>query len=326
MTERISKNIYVIKVPLPGNPLKNLNSYYIRGDRRNLLVDTGFNCDVCYEALRGGLDELGADMGNTDIFLTHLHSDHSGLCARVSSESSKIFVSETDEKYLESFSKDDYWDRLHKNASVLGFSEAELEENKRTNPIRAYAPPRETIYTPVVDGFQIDLGGISLQAVATPGHTPGHMCLYDVEHKTFLSGDHILFDITPNITTWQGVDDSLGLYIESLKKIRKFDVETTLAAHRSATGSLSQRIDELIEHHKSRLDEAFRIVKSSPGLSAYEAASKMKWSIRAKDWSEFPITQKWFAVGEASAHLEHLLGKGIIKKELIDGVYVYHIV
>jgi glyoxylase-like metal-dependent hydrolase (beta-lactamase superfamily II) len=79
--ERISEaapGIFRIRVPLPKNPLKELNAYFVRAlsGGRNLLIDTGFNRVECEEVLRGALNELDANMKNTDIFITHMHSDH----------------------------------------------------------------------------------------------------------------------------------------------------------------------------------------------------------------------------------------------------------
>ena len=51
----------------------------------------------------------------------------------------------------------------------------------------------------------------------------------------------------------------------------------------------------------------------------------MQWDIKAKDWNDFPASQKWFAVGEAAAHLKHLVKLGKIKEEVIDGVGYYSI-
>ena len=71
MYTHIEENIYSIFVPLPGNPLKNLNAYFIKSESgRNLLIDTGFRQDECRQALLAGLDELGVSMENTDIFLS----------------------------------------------------------------------------------------------------------------------------------------------------------------------------------------------------------------------------------------------------------------
>ncbi len=64
MYEKIYSNpdIYKIYVPLPNNPLKNLNSYVVKTENKNLIIDTGFNMPECYEALTEGLKELEIDI------------------------------------------------------------------------------------------------------------------------------------------------------------------------------------------------------------------------------------------------------------------------
>jgi len=79
MIEEISANLYKIEIPLPGSPLKALNSYVIRNTERNLIVDTGWNQKECLRTMQAGLKELGIDAGKTDFFITHLHADHFGL-------------------------------------------------------------------------------------------------------------------------------------------------------------------------------------------------------------------------------------------------------
>jgi glyoxylase-like metal-dependent hydrolase (beta-lactamase superfamily II) len=81
--EKILPDIYRIEVPLPKSPLKALNSYLVKGDGRYLLIDTGLNRKECKQALFSGLDELHVDLTKTDIFITHLHSDHMGLAGDV---------------------------------------------------------------------------------------------------------------------------------------------------------------------------------------------------------------------------------------------------
>ena len=137
------------------------------------------------------------------------------------------------------------------------------------------------------------------------------------------SGDHILFDITPNITEWSGVEDSLGNYIESLKRAKTYDVKLTLPGHRK-TGDYSERIDKLLLHHERRIAEAFGILKENPGMVAYDIAGKMTWKIKANSWDEFPIVQKWFAVGECLSHLDHLRKNGKVRKELENGLWRYY--
>lgn len=42
----------------------------------------------------------------------------------------------------------------------------------------------------------------------------------------------------------------------------------------------------------------------------------MTWDIRADSWADFPLNQKWFATGEALAHLEYLVEEGAVVRAL----------
>ena len=59
------------------------------------------------------------------------------------------------------------------------------------------------------------------------------MCFYEEENKILISGDHILFDITPNITRWPELDNSLKVYLASLEKVKDLDVNLVLPGHRN---------------------------------------------------------------------------------------------
>ena len=60
--EETLPNLWRIPVPLPGNPLKELNSYLIMGKGENLLIDTGFRRAECRDALasQSSRDTAGA--------------------------------------------------------------------------------------------------------------------------------------------------------------------------------------------------------------------------------------------------------------------------
>ncbi|MFZ0448192.1 MAG: hypothetical protein WAL98_03035 [Desulfatiglandaceae bacterium] len=57
--------------------------------------------------------------------------------------------------------------------------------------------------------------------------------------------------------------------------------------------------------------------------NGYQMASKMTWDIKAKSWEQFPLMQKWFATGEANAHLRYLQGKQQVHSEIRDGQVFY---
>lgn len=326
MVTQVAPNLYSIPVPLPGNPLKNLNAYLIRGDR-NLLVDTGFRQEACRTALKAGLAELGVDMANTDIFLTHLHSDHSGLAPELLRDTSRLFVGDVDRQGLPGqFPVQEGWNKFDTLMAAHGFPVELLRSLTTTNPARSLSPLPCDRYEGVFDGDNFDYGGYHFQALDTPGHTPGHMVLWEENHGIILLGDHVLFDITPNITTWPNYDDPLGGYLRSLERVRKLPVKLPLPAHRTVQKGFIHRIDEIVAHHQSRCQEVLTVLNREPGLTAYELTARMTWQIRCKGWDDFPTPQKWFAVGEAAAHLEYLMNLGKVCRTWVEPCWRYETV
>ena len=104
---------------------------------------------------------------------------------------------------------------------------------------------------------------------------------------------------------------------------RILDAAELYPAHRAETGDLRTRTAELKAHHARRLEDTLRIVGETPGLTAYEIAGRMRWSIRCRSWEDFPLTQKSFAVGEAMAHLDYLEVRGRVCRREIRGKRVY---
>ena len=299
MPEEVFKNIFKIPVPLPGNPLKILNSYLIRGSERDLLIDTGFNMPECREAQERGLDELGAKRDSLDIYLTHLHSDHSGLAPDIVGRDGHIYLSRTDYRYLDHFLNRASFEERNGRFLKEGYPEDVLLRSDRDNPAYRLALSHlDGRFVPVPDDFRIEAGGYEWRMILSPGHTPGCTMLWNEAHGLMITGDHVLFDITPNITAWNGTEDSLGDYLESLQKALVFDVKLALPGHRGG-GDYHERIRALLAHHKRRLDETASIISSCPGLNAYEIASRMTLKIRSKNWDDVPPAQKWFAVGTA---------------------------
>jgi glyoxylase-like metal-dependent hydrolase (beta-lactamase superfamily II) len=332
LTEAVAENIYRIPVRLPDNPLKELNSYLIKDSRRSLLIDTGFRLPECEEALLTGLEELGEGPGTVDVFLTHLHADHSGLSSIFKTGGGQVFISEIDgdmlshlpgigEKWAGEWTEK--WAGSRERDVLAGMPADMVDNMYALNPAVLFAPPGGPWCTYVKDGEIFKVGGYSLRCVLTRGHTPGHMCLWEEANGIMFTGDHVLFDITPNITAWPTVADSLGDYLDALRAIREYPVKTSLPGHRKQ-GDFHARIDELFNHHEARLAEVVAIIGAVPGLTAYEISGRMHWKIRANNWEEFPATQKIFAVGECLSHLDYLLLRGRIEREPDNGVYRYY--
>jgi glyoxylase-like metal-dependent hydrolase (beta-lactamase superfamily II) len=318
MITKISTDFYKLEIPLPSSPLKYVNSYLIVGRERALLIDTGLNHDACYQAIQNCLDKLGVALSDVDIFLTHFHIDHAGLVWRLVTPATKIYCSRVDGAILKILMADQDG-RLAEHSKLyleIGFpAEAfkGLFSNKNGYRFKNVANIELTI---VEDGELLEVGDYMFRCILTPGHTPGHMCLYEPKHKILVSGDHILFDISPNIVCYHELTNSLKAYMESLEKISRLDVDLVLPGHRNENGDLTGRIAELRGHHVKRIDEILATLHDE-AKTAWDVAASLTWGVFATGiWDKWPVLQKWFALGETIAHLKYLEEEGRISREV----------
>jgi glyoxylase-like metal-dependent hydrolase (beta-lactamase superfamily II) len=311
MIEKILANLYRIEIPLPKNPLKSLNSYVIKNRDRNLIVDTGWNQEECLNAMQAGLKELGVDIEKTDFFITHLHSDHLGLVSSLVTETSTVYFNQPD---ADRFKSGVHWDDFVSFARLNGYPERELEAVPDSHPGFKFRSKGELAFHTLKEDDTIGIENYIFRCVETPGHTRGHMCLYEPNRKILVAGDHILNDITPTIQLWSDDWNPLKEYLASLDKVYELDIELVLPGHRGVFRNYKRRIQELKHHHQNRLDEIISILKEGR-KNAFQVASQMSWDIIYDSWDLFPVSQKWFATGEAIAHLKYLEDKRIIRKE-----------
>jgi glyoxylase-like metal-dependent hydrolase (beta-lactamase superfamily II) len=313
MLKEVYPDIHLIEVPLPKNPLRAINSYVIRGGDRFLMVDTGMNRPECLDALRAALEALSVDLSRTDFFITHQHSDHIGLVSALKTPASHVFLNQVEAAHI---LDPDLWTGMAAAARTHGFPDPEAATD--AHPGRKYLFSGRPDFTHLQEGDTVPIGKYTFRCMATPGHTPGHLCLYEAEAKILFSGDHILDTITPNISGWDHEGDPLGEFLESLDKIAAYDVRLTLPGHRNLIRDHRRRIAELKEHHRYRLQEVLGLLGGEE-QTAYQVASQMTWDIDCARWEDFPVPQKWFATGEALAHLLHLEHTGRVRKAWREG-------
>ncbi len=322
MFETIRSDLYRIEVPLPNNPLRSLNSYVVTGGERALVVDTGMNQPECRAALETGLGAIGVDLTRTDFLITHFHADHLGLVATLAASDARVYFNEPEAVWTRKFKTADFISGMLERARVCGFPDNRLEEGLKQHPGIKYGPLRYPEFAVLHDGDIIEVGAYRFTCIQTPGHSPGHLCLYEPDKKILLSGDHVLGDITPNISGMLDDQDMLGAYLQSLDKVYELDVALVLPGHRRVFSDLKGRIHELREHHQIREAEVMTLLKTGVN-TAYEMATRMSWDFVAESWDHFPLMQQWFAVGEAAAHLRHLVAKGAACRTMRDGICIY---
>ncbi len=327
MIEKICETpeIYSIHIPLPNNPLKNLNCYVIKTDAGSLVVDTGFAKQECLDALTAGLRELDIDMDHATLYITHLHADHTGLVDCIRTDQTRVIMGAEDYHYMERIFNDEIWSEYNRRLIAEGFPAADIQTQKKENPVVIYAPKAVFPAEPIKDGESFFVGDYEFESLATPGHTPGNTCLYLKKEKIMFTGDHILFDISPNITCWPFVRNALEDYLISLDKIAGYDITLALPAHRKNDIDVYERIAQLKKHHVKRLENIFEVVKKKDYQNAYEIAGQLQWSLRENTWQTCAIRQRWFATGETLSHLDYLVLINRIVRVKDGELFVYRV-
>ncbi|MHB9092716.1 MAG: MBL fold metallo-hydrolase, partial [Chloroflexota bacterium] len=257
LPDEVAPGIFRIEVPLPGNPLKAINSYLVRGNERDLVVDTGMRREECRAALVAGLAALDVDLAAADFFITHLHADHYGLVADLATPTSTVYFNEPDARGVSGGLR---WDAFADYARRNGFPADLLLAAIQRHPGYRYSAPRPPAFHLVREGDHLAVGDYDFVCVETPGHTPGHTCLYDPAKRLFFSGDAVLEDITPNISLFADGENPLRDYLESLAKIAGLAIDLVLPGHRRVFTGLKRRVAELQAHHRARAEEALTIL------------------------------------------------------------------
>jgi len=324
--KEICKNIFLKELPLPNSPLKYLNFYIIKGKEKSMIIDTGFNREDTKEEIVKTFEELELKPESTILFLTHLHSDHTGLASFLEEMGLTIYISKLDGDLLNNSMEksEQMWQNVIHNAILQGLEEEQLDIEE--HPGYKFRPTARINYTPAIPGEYIQIGDYNFEIIDLKGHTPGLVGLYERRHQLLFCGDHILGKITPNITFWGfQYGDMLGTYLKSLNLVYNMDIKHLFSSHRFLVDDHRKRIKELYNHHAERLDEVRQALNKSGKSTVRTVAKQLHWDIKSKNWDDFPKSQKWFAVGEAHAHLEHLRALGEVIVEEKNGVLYYSI-
>ncbi len=319
-----------LNVPLPNNPLRAINCYLVMPSSedkngRALLIDTGFKHPETQKALMEQIQSHGVTLDQLDVLATHLHSDHSGLMAELCTGGNLAYAGHIDGLLINQMTTEAYWQHFQTLYTLLDLDQDQITYLE--HPGYLFCPKKPLDFILLKDGDLLHYGEFTFEVLEVPGHTPGQIVLLERSQRLLIAGDHILNEITPNISFW-GFEhgDALGHYKESLLKIRALDLEWALPSHRTRIHPVNQRIDELLLHHEERLAEVLAILEKHPeAITARTVASFMDWSVRQKDFNQFPSPQKWFATSEAMAHLHHLSEKGLVKMTSVNGILYFEL-
>jgi glyoxylase-like metal-dependent hydrolase (beta-lactamase superfamily II) len=298
----VAPGVRRIELPLPIPALKAVNVYLIEGARDWSLVDTGLHTPEAEASLRTAFEACGIRASAVArTFVTHLHPDHFGMAGSLERAGSSIVMHRPEaERARHVWAADHHLVDATYDWFALHGMPHDVDEAMRKAWI-ALGDHVDVVgrIAVVDDGATFDLGGRSARVAWTPGHTDHHAVLFDEEAGLLFAGDHVLPRITSNVGLYSfSRDDPLGDFLASLRAVRTLPVERVLPAHGEPFNDLKGRVDELLEHHRLRLEALADLLGGAP-RDGYALARALFPKLRSPN-------EERFALAETLAHLRHL--------------------
>ena len=218
----LTPGIYQLRGEKPGSHV-----YVIKGDTKNVLIDTGVAGKFPF--LKRRLTQLGLRVRDINlVILTHEHYDHVGATAS-----------------------------FHQTAVVaahrLAANKLELQDEFVT--LRKYRDqPSKPFWVDVwlEDGSIIDLGNYELQVLHTPGHTSGCICLYEPRARLLFTGDTVFAGGTlSEIAVGGNVSD----YVNSVRRLSNLKVEQLFPGHGRVSTTPDEDLPRAIIYAQTMLDD-----------------------------------------------------------------------
>jgi len=325
----IVTGVHQLRIPFPEGAERVTNAYVVEGNRGNILIDCGWDSSEAIWAFREELrvDNLSFEDVNW-IVVTHVHPDHFGLAAKLRELcGAKVVMHRLDAELVDA--------RYVHPARLADEMEAMLLSHgvppDEAHEMREAAGQGAQFVTPlepdvlVDEGDTVSNGTFQFEIVHTPGHTPGHICLYEPRKKRLFSGDHVLFDAVPRVCSdpRPGADPA-GAYMRSLESLVDRQVSFVFPGHGPVFNSLGIRSEEILRLCKVKQQQMLSVLDE--GLkTAYEVTRAIPWRVNGGEvtYEELPFRERRASVCEAVAWLKRLALDGKVAPLERDGKVSY---
>ncbi|MBI3965673.1 MAG: MBL fold metallo-hydrolase [Chloroflexi bacterium] len=325
----VATGIHLLKVPIPGSPLGHLNAYLIRADGGGYLVDCGWAAPEAFDALESQLRDIGIGFRDLKgIILTHIHPDHYGLAGRIKELSgAEVIVHRLEEPLIESryVHYEAILDELAPWLRQYGAPDREIMELQRAAmPVLdrvGVAEPDRLLF----GGEVLTLGEFAFEVIWTPGHSPGHIVLYERSRGVLIAGDHILGTISPNVgLNPQSGPNPMRDYVDALLRVRDLEVQIVLPGHRDPFDGLRERVDRILEHHEIRNGHILAALAEGP-KTGYQIAQSIQWVGGRVKFAELEPLHRRLALMETLSHAERLVSLKKLARTRTDGRVIYRL-
>jgi glyoxylase-like metal-dependent hydrolase (beta-lactamase superfamily II) len=296
-----------LRMPLPF-ALDHINLWLLADDDGTTLVDCGYGNEATRELWNRHFATTLAARPIRRIIATHCHPDHVGNAAWLSARFAAP-VAMTHAEFLTAHALRDE----HSGCSVAatidffrrhGMAAAHLAGfERRGNGYRRLVPELPERFDRLLDGDTREAGGTTWRVVEGHGHSPEHASLYSAGRGVLIAGDMLLPKISTNVSVWAVEADGnpLTRFLDSLAAFEELPADTlVLPSHGLPFRGIALRVAQLRAHHEARLDELAGAVRAA---AAPVSAAELVPVLFPR---ELDLQQRYFAMGEAIAHLNFL--------------------
>ncbi len=320
----LADGVFWLRMSLPMSGLNHINLYIIKDKTGFVIIDTGLGW---HEAKTIWADIFAGQFKNQKpnrIICTHLHPDHTGLAGWLCDKFNVPLLMSRSEYILCRLLAADTGKPAPK-AGIEFYQRAGLNNEQilhyksRFGGFGKAISPMPMSYIRLKEGDKIKINSQNWHIMTGSGHSPEHVCLYNQTQNIIISGDQILPNISSNVGVWptEPEADPLSDWLKSCKRFINDLPEDVLVlpAHGIPFIGAHARLAKLINHHAKSLDRLLEFCQRP--RKANECFSIM--FKRKIDESNMLM-----AVGETIAHLNYLLNKNLISRNLNEnGQYIY---
>jgi glyoxylase-like metal-dependent hydrolase (beta-lactamase superfamily II) len=305
VVDEVGPGIWRIRQPIPDAASVAFTFCYLVEDAQGALhvIDPGWKTEDNWTRLARATAFVGrATTAIATVVVTHLHADHLGL-ADVVRDRTDARVALLADEAAALRTPMDRWDagRIDEQLRRWGTPAAPAAELSSILRRRAATPAFDADLK-LVDGDLIDAPGRRLRVMATPGHTTGHLCLLDEDHRMLFTGDHVLPRMNPGIGLGAPArTNPLEQYLASLDRAEQLDA-SGMPGHQHSIADVAERAHEIRLHHLRRAAEIERLQRSER-LSVWETASRLDWHT---GWLALTPYRRHSALAQVEMHLRRL--------------------
>jgi glyoxylase-like metal-dependent hydrolase (beta-lactamase superfamily II) len=156
---------------------------------------------------------------------------------------------------------------------------------------------------PLTEGDAVELEGLSVRAVHTPGHASNHLCFLLPETGMLFTGDHVMQGSTVVI---EPPDGNMRAYLQSLRRLLALEINTLAPGHGYLINDPHAEAERLIEHRLARENKVRHALQEAGGSATLAA-------LLPRVYNDVPQTLHPLAARSLRAHLEKLIEDGELR-------------